>query len=164
MGDALALVSAGRTEEAHAAFELLLVDCAAVDDHWLPDVCGAFAALEQQLGHLDEALILRERALREAQRLSGDPHTIAVHRYFLGAFLLQLGRASEVVEVIRPSVGHEESSDRYLLIPFAKALWMLHREGEARSAAMRAIALARAGEQRDAASQALKDILGDQHA
>jgi tetratricopeptide (TPR) repeat protein len=159
-GDALALVSEGRTEEAHAAFEQLLTDSAAADDDGLPEVCGAFAALKHQLGRFDEALALYERALHEARRLSGDAHSIAVYCYFLGDFLVKLGRASEAIEVLHPAVDRDERSDRFLLVPLAKAQWILGIHDEARSTAQRAIGLARTDDQRERASESLKHILG----
>src|SRR5262245_18532284 len=68
MREALDVVTSDRFAEAQAAFERLLADSVAIDDHSLPEVCSAFAALQHKVGRIDDALALHERALREAQR------------------------------------------------------------------------------------------------
>jgi tetratricopeptide (TPR) repeat protein len=159
MREALDLAMSDRLAEAQAAFERLLVDSVALDDDSLPEVCGAFAGVQHKLGRMDEALSLHERALREAQRLDAGLFTVSVYRYFLGNFLVGIGRAADAVDTLQPSVGQDDKSDRFLLLPLAKALWILQRHDEARATARRALELAKTDEHRQKAVESLGEIL-----
>src|SRR5688572_306047 len=98
--DALRLLEEGRAPEAEVAFEAILAESEIVNDAVLPETCGELAGVKFELGKLDEARALYERALREAKRLSSGAETsrVGVCRYFLGEFLVRTGYAADARE------------------------------------------------------------------
>lgn len=107
--EALELWEAGRLAEAEQKYREAFALTA--DGQWgRPHIRAGLASVLAAQGKAADALAEFETTLREELALSGDDHaspSVMVARYFLAEHLLHLGRPSDALAVLAPSLGSE---------------------------------------------------------
>jgi tetratricopeptide (TPR) repeat protein len=127
------------------------------------DHYGEYAAVLRKLGRKEEAAAQARFALQAAlQESAGDPDSIvvAIHRYFLGEHLVDMGRYDEALEAIAPSLETRTNTAPLLLMVQAEALVALGRLAEAEAAAAAATNRASTNQRAGIAAR-LSRVLGD---
>jgi len=128
---------------------------------------GSLGGVLSALGQDDAALHEYQQALRIALDSYGDNGAVAVAvaRYFVGEHLLKMGRPSEALSIVTPSLSAPPTSPEPLLrMVEAESFWRIGQRGAAIRSAQRAIETASAGAQRDRIQGRLGTILSESEA
>ena len=155
----------GRLSEAVTTFREVIRQ-ASPADVMRGEYHGSLGGVLSALGHDDAALYEYQQALRLALDFYGDNVAVpvAIARYFVAEHLLKMGRTSEALSMVTPSLSTPPTRPEPLLRMIeAESLWRLGQRGAAVRSAQRAIETASPGSQQDRIQERLGAILTADH-
>jgi hypothetical protein len=154
---------AGRFVEAEPKIRAAVELAATTRHHSLPMFRGQLAAVLRELDRDDEALHTYELSVRDALDMYAldSSGVVSVCRYFLGEHLLRMGRASDALQCVLPSLLPENPHGPLRLVE-AVARWNIGQLEQARTAAQLAVQYARTPAQADGFRERLGELVADQ--